>query len=201
MYDPFFQTHSILGAYPGLTSPFQTPYTSLNPLTALSPLTAAYSPTVIPPPLQQLQQLQQLQLQQQQQQQLAQILAARATIPQLLAASPWIAGVSQPLIASSVLQNPLIGAGLESPFVNPLLLQTALGVQPYPFSPYIGQTIPQPFATVASPYGHSQINPMLAPQSWVGQPGLQANHGIHPALVSQVLGRGFHGVPGMLPTL
>lgn len=192
MYDPF-QTHSVLGAYPGLISPFQSPYTSLNPMAAFNPLAAAYPPTlgIIPQQLQQLLQLQQLQ----QQQQLAQILAARAAVPQLLSGAPWTTGLNQPLFAGSLLQNQLIGAGLENQ-LNPIFASTPFGGQPHPFSQYIGQTVPQPFATGGSPYG--QINPMLAPQSWVGQPGLQPNHGIHPALVSQLLGRGLHGA-GIFP--
>jgi hypothetical protein len=211
-YDPF-QIHSALGAYPGLTTPFQSPYMQLNPVAAFNPLTAAYPPIagISPHHLQ-----------------LSQILAARAGVPQLLAASPWTTGLNNPL-----LQNPLIAASLENPLVNPIFGQTQFGAQPYPFNPYIGQTVPQfgqmgsphsqippQFGQIGSPYGqippqfgqigsplgqmgspYGQLGSMLAPQSWVGQPGLYGSHTlgqVHP-LVAQLAGRGFPGA-GMFPT-
>jgi len=180
-YDPY-QSYSTLGAYPGLATPFLSPYVSLNPL-APNPLASAYLPTagIIPHP------------------QLAQILAARATLPQFSAASPWITGLSNPLLASAVLQNPLLAASLENPLVNPFLAQTPYGAQPHPFQPYIGQSVPQ-FGLIASQLG--QIGSMLAPQSWVGQPGLYGSQHplsqIHP-LVSPMMGRGFAGA-GIFPT-
>ena len=185
-HDPF-QIQSALGAYSGLATPFQSLYSSLNPVAAFNPLAAAYQPMagIIP------------------QLQLAQILAARAAVPQLLATSPWSAGLHNPLLASAVLQNPLIASALENPLVNQLIAQAQFGAQHNPFNPYIGQQVPQfgqigsPYGQVGSPYG--QISPMLAPQSWVGQPGLYGNSPlgqVHP-LVSQLVGRGLQA--GMFP--
>ena len=87
-------------------------------------------------------------------------------------------------------------------------------MQPYPFNPYIGQTIPQlgqigssygqitpQFGQIGLPYG--QIGSVLAPQSWVGQPGLYGRHPlsqVHP-LVSQLIGRGFGGAGVFPPSL
>lgn len=176
-YDPY-QIYSTLGAYPGLATPFLSPYAfqspnmSVNPL-ALNPLAAAYlsSAGIIPHP------------------QLAQILATRTAVPQFSAAIPWTTGLNNPFLASAVLQNPLLAASLENPLANPLFTQTPYGVQPHPFHPYIGQTVPQ-------------FGSMLAPQSWVGQTGLYGSQQplgqIHP-LVSQVMGRGFPGA-GIYPT-
>jgi len=196
-YDPY-QTHSALGGYPGLTTPFQSPYMSPNPQAT------AYPPIGINPYL-------------------AQILAARAAVPQLLAASPWASGLNNPLLASAMLQNPLLAATLENPLVNPIYAQSPFGAQPSPFNPYIGQTAPQigqqpypfnpyagqtppqigqiapQFGQIGSPYG--QLGSMLPPQSWVGQPGLYGSHPLgqaHP-LLSQLIGRGFPGA-GMFPT-
>ena len=225
-YDPY-QTHSALGAYAGLATPFQSPYTSLSPAAAFSPLGAGYSPIAgIHPQLH-----------------LAQILAARTALPQSLAASPWTTGLNNPLLASAVLnnpllasavlQNPLLAATLENPLMNPLFGQTPFGVQPNPFNPYVSQTVPQlgqiapqfgqtgspygqippQFGQLGSPYGqippqvgqigspYGQIGSMLAPQSWVGQPGLYGSHPlgqVHP-LISQLIGRGFPGA-GIFPT-
>ncbi len=191
-YDPY-QTHSAFGAYPGLATPFQSPYMQHNPLAALTPLATAYPPMAgIPHP------------------HLAQILAARAAVPQLSAASPWATGLNNPLLAAAVLQNPFLAATLENPLVNPIFAQTPFRGQPYPFNPHAGQTAPQfgqsapQFGQGGSPYGGSpygQIGSMLPPQSWVGQPGLYGSHPlgqVHP-LVSQLMGRGFPGA-GMYPT-
>jgi hypothetical protein len=110
----------------------------LNPVAAFNPLAAAYPPIAgILPQLH-----------------LAQILAARAAVPQLTA-SPWTSGLNHPLLAAAVLQNPHIAATLENPLLNPILAQTQFGAQPYPFNPYLGQTAPQ----LGSPYG--QIPPQL----------------------------------------
>jgi len=181
-----------LGAYPGLSTPFQSPYMQPNQVAAFNPQTAGYPPMagISPHHLQ-----------------LAQILAARAAVPQLLAASPWTTGLNNPL-----LQNPLIASTLENPLMNPIFAQAQFGAQPYPFNPYIGQSVPQ-FGQMGSPYGQiapqcgpnaspfGQIGSMPAPQSWVGQPGLYGSHALgqlHP-LVSQLAGRGFPGA-GMFPT-
>lgn len=186
-YDPF-QIHSALGAYPGFTNPLQYGYPSLNPLTGLNPLTAAYSQ--IPGAGINPQQLQ-----------LAQILAARAAVPQL-AGSPWASALTNPLLSAATLQNPFLGNVLE----NPILAHSQLGMQPglHPYlsaiSPYSGQ--------FGSPFGG------LAPQSWIGQQGLFGQQGfgqqgfghqglygapgVHP-LLSQLSGRGIHGA-GMFPT-
>src|SRR3989442_12045985 len=144
-YDPY-QIHSAMGAFPGVTTPFQSPYTALNPLAVFNPL-APYPPIAgggINP-----QQLQQ-------QLQLAQILAARAGLPQWLAASPWTSLVN-PLLAA-MLQNPLAATGLENPFVNPLVHPLAahsqVGTQPYPFYPQIGQIPPQ-FGQIPTQYGQT----------------------------------------------
>jgi len=111
-YDPF-QTHSALGAYPGVLGaypgtttpfqssyPFQSPYAPVNPAAGFNPLAAAHPPVAGINP---------------QQLQLAQILAARTAIPHLLAASPWTAGLNNPWLAQALLQNPLIAAILENP--------------------------------------------------------------------------------------
>jgi hypothetical protein len=110
----------------------------LNPVAAFNPQTAGYPPVagISPHHLQ-----------------LAQILAARASVPQLLAASPWTSGLNNPL-----LQNPLIAATLENPLMNPIFAQAQFGAQPYPFNPYIGQSVPQ-FGHNGSPYG--QIPPQF----------------------------------------
>ena len=217
-YDPY-QSHSALGAYPGLATPLSSPYLPLNPVTAFNPLATAYPLMggIIP------------------QLHLAQILAARAAVPQLLATSPWTNGLTNPLLAAAVLQNPLLAATLENPLLNPALTQTPFGVQSYPFSPFIGQPVPQlgqiapqfgqigsppfspftgqpvpqlgqiapQFGQIGSPYGQilSMLASMLAPQSWVGQAGLYGSHPlsqVHP-LVSQLIGRGFPGA-GIFPT-
>src|SRR6266480_3275895 len=154
-YDPY-QIHSALGAYPGLATPLSSPYLPLNPVTAFNPLATAYPLMggIIP------------------QLHLAQILAARAAVPQLLATSPWTNGLTNPLLAAAVLQNPLLAATLENPLLNPTLTQTPFGVQSYPFSAFTGQPIPQfgqiapQFGQIGSPYG--QILSMLTP--FTGQP-------------------------------
>jgi hypothetical protein len=232
-YDPY-QTNSALGAYAGLATPFQSPYTSLSPAAAFNPLAAGYSPIAgIHPQLH-----------------LAQMLAARTALPQSLAASPWTTGLNHPLLASAVLnnpllasavlQNPLLAATLENPLMNPFFGQTPFGVQPNPFNPYASPTVPQlgqippqfgqigspygqippQFGQIGSPYGQippqvgqlgspygqippqvGQLGTMLAPQSWVGQPGLYGSHPlgqVHP-LISQLIGRGFPGA-GIFPT-
>ena len=191
-YDPY-QIHSALGAYSGLATPLSSPYLPLNPVTAFNPLATAYPLMggIIP------------------QLHLAQILAARAAVPQLLATSPWTNGLTNPLLAAAVLQNPLLAATLENPLLNPILTQTPFGVQSYPFSPFAGQPVPQiapgqivpQFVQIGSPY--AQILSMLAPQSWVGQAGLYGSHPlsqVHP-LVSQLIGRGFPGAGIFPPSL
>ena len=189
-YDPY-QIHPALGAYPGLATPLSSPYLSLNPVTAFNPLATA-SPLMGGGIIPQLH--------------LAQILAARAAVPQLLATSPWTNGLTNPLLAAAVLQNPLLAATLENPLLNPTLTQTPFGVQSYPFSAFTGQPIPQfgqiapQFGQIGSPYG--QILSMLAPQSWGGQAGLYGSHPlsqVHPLLVSQLIGRGFPGA-GIFPS-
>ena len=189
-YDPY-QIHPALGAYPGLATPLSSPYLSLNPVTAFNPLATA-SPLMGGGIIPQLH--------------LAQILAARAVVPQLLATSPWTNGLTNPLLAAAVLQNPLLAATLENPLLNPILTQTPFGVQSYPFSAFTGQPIPQfgqiapQFGQIGSPYG--QILSMLAPQSWGGQAGLYGSHPlsqVHPLLVSQLMGRGFPGA-GIFPS-
>ena len=116
----------------------------------------------------------------------------------------------------------------DLPRSNPIIGQTPFGVQPYPFNPYIGQTVPQlgqigspygqitpQFGQIGLPYGqitpqfgqiglpYGQIGSVLAPQSWVGQPGLYGSHPlsqVHP-LVSQLIGRGFGGAGVFPPSL
>jgi len=119
----------------------------LNPVAAFNPLTAAYPPMAGISP---------------QHLQLAQILASRAAVPQLSAAPPWTTGLNNPLLASAVLQNPLIAATLDSQLLNPILAQTQFGAQPYPFNPYMGQSVPQ-FGQNGSPYG--QIPPQFGQSS------------------------------------
>lgn len=192
MYDPY-QTHSALGVNGGLGFPlFQSPYSQINPLLSLNPLALA-NPSIagmIP------------------QLHLAQILA-RTAVPQWLGANP--------LLASAVLQNPLIAATLENALLNPLLTQTQFGGHPhlfggqsYPFGPQLGhigsqfgqsypqigqigslygQTIPQ-LGQLGSPFG--QLGSMLPPQSWIGQQGWYGLGQAHP-LTSQFSGRGFQG--------
>ena len=189
-YDPY-QIHPALGAYPGLATPLSSPYLSLNPVTAFNPLATA-SPLMGGGIIPQLH--------------LAQILAARAAVPQLLATSPWTNGLTNPLLAAAVLQNPLLAATLENPLLNPSLTQTPFGLQSYPFNPFTSQPVPQlgqiapQFGQIGSPYG--QILSMLAPQSWGGQAGLYGSHPlsqVHPLLVSQLIGRGFPGA-GIFPS-
>jgi len=201
MYDPS-QTYSAMGGYPGVTNPFALPFlatSAMNPAAAFNPLAVAYPGIATAGGLHP------------QQLQLAQILAARAAIPQLLAASPWTAGLHNPL---TVLQNPLLAAGLANPLVhpllnplvNPILAHQQLGAQINPFNPHIGLGIPQlgpQFGQIGSPFGQvgpqfgqivPQIGGVLAPQSWVGQPGLYGSQTlgqVHP-LVAQLTGRGFH---------
>ena len=69
--------------------------------------------------------------------------------------------------------------------LNPMLAQSQFGAQGYPVQN--GAL----FGQIGSGYG--QIGPMLAPQSWIGQPGPYGAHAvgqIHP-LMSQLAGRGF----------
>jgi hypothetical protein len=180
-YDPF-QTYSAIGA--GVTNPLQSPYmaaSQINPI-ALQQLAATAGiggAGIVPQHLQH--QLHQQQLQQLQQLQLAQILAARAGIPQLMAGSPWT--------------NPL-AAGFENPLMNPLVAQQFGGQQGFPTNPY--QVNPYQ----VNPYQHTPqmgFGPLgqgLAPQSWVGQPGQfgsQIPGQVHPLVAQQLAARGFCG--------
>jgi len=111
-----------------------------------------------------------------QQLQLAQILAARAALSPFAGASPWSGGLNNPLLAA---------AGIENPLLNPMLAQSQFGAPGYPVQN--GAL----FGQIGSGYG--QIGPMLAPQSWIGQPGPYGAHAvgqIHP-LMSQLAGRGY----------
>jgi hypothetical protein len=206
MHDPF-QTYSAFGAYPGVISPFQSPYTALqnpavNPMVGLNPM-AAFNPIAGIHP----QQLQQVQL--------AQILAQRAALAQLLGASPFQTGPQNPLAG---LQNPLAGAGFENPLLNPLSqFNPVLGQTPFPqqiygliphttpFGPQVGQPgvpygqpgVPYgqpgvPYGQPGVPYGqpgvpYLQAGQGLAPQSWIGQPV------INPLIAQQLAARGLHG--------
>ena len=171
-HDPY-QTYPTMGAYGGVTTPFTSPYA--NPAAAINPLAAAVGLSAIPTagiP----------QLGQQgyagypvhgginpQQLQLALLFALQGMIPQAVGLSQQTGGWQNPLLAS-LNQNPLALAGLQNPLLNPLAQQHAQ----------------------YSPIG--QINPLLAPQSWVGQPGLlgggQPFNPIH-ALASQLGPRPF----------
>ena len=185
-YDPF-QTYSAIGA--GVTNPLQSPYmaaSQINPI-ALQQLAATAGiggAGIVPQHLQH--QLHQQQLQQLQQLQLAQILAARAGIPQLMAGSPWT--------------NPL-AAGFENPLMNPLLAQQFGGQQGFQANPYqVNPYQVNPYQV--NPYQHTpqmgfgQLGQGLAPQTWVGQPGQfggQIPGQVHPLVAQQLAARGFCG--------
>jgi hypothetical protein len=104
-------------------------------------------------------------------------------------------------------QNPFVNPMLaqqygQNPFVNPLLAQQfgsgavpQYGSQPYALHPALGH-LAQQFGQTGSPFG--QTGPLLAPQSWVGQPGVYGGgHGlgqIHPLIAAQQMAnRGLHG--------
>jgi hypothetical protein len=111
-----------------------------------------------------------------QQLQLAQILAARAAAQQFQGASPFNTGFN------TGLQNPLGITGLENPLLNPLA-QFQFPQQIYGVSPHAGQ-----FGIQGGQAGLPLLQGVqgLAPQSWVGQPG------IHPLVAQQLAGRGLH---------
>jgi hypothetical protein len=89
-------------------------------------------------------------------------------------------GLQNPLLAASVLSNPLIAAGLHSQVPGPYGVPQ-FGLQ----SPSL---YPQP-TQMGSPYG--QIGFPLAPQSWIGQGGLPGGvQGFGP-LQSQLIPRPF----------
>jgi len=104
-----------------------------------------------------------------------------------------LGGLQNPY-ATSILQNPLVAAGLQNPFLsqqnpfaqanpylNPILAQQYGGL----LGPQAGG---QPFGQIGSPYG--QINPTLAPQSWVG-PGYLGGGQVNP-LLQQLVSRQFN---------
>ena len=84
--------------------------------------------------------------------------------------------LQNPLLAASVLSNPLIAAGLHSPVHGPYGVPQ-LGFQPPSLYPQLGQ--------MGSPFGQNGFPP--APQSWIGQGGFGPLH----ALQSQSIPRPF----------
>lgn len=200
MHDPF-QTYSMLSAYPGTTAAL-----GLNPLAGgISPFGQPGIGGLIPQLQQQhLQQQLQQHLQQQilqqqilqQQLQLAAILGQHVGNPQMLGIS-HLGGLHNPL-ATLGLQNPLfqnpLAQILQNPLVNPVLAQHYQSQFPqigYGGSPF-GQVGSQ-LGQTGSPFG--QIGYPLAPQSWIGQPGLGGGSPFvqgHP-LLSQLAGRGIQG--------
>jgi hypothetical protein len=103
--------------------------------------------------------------------------------------NPYAAGVLQNILATGGLQNPYLQH--QNPFVNPALAQQYGGM----IGPQVGGLQHSPSAFTGTPYG--QINPALAPQSWVGQgghPGGQIN-----PFIQQLATRQF--TPGASPWL
>jgi hypothetical protein len=216
-HDPF-QTQLLMGAYSGATNPFGSPYAGLQTTGAISPFgqTQFGQPQFGQPPFgqqgyagvpnlgaiaqqQQLQQLQQQLQQQQHLQQLASILGSH--------------GVNQPLFgmvthASPWQQNPLVA---QNPLLNPAIAQQLAlqGGLPYGQWPQLGQspygpswsTYPQT-SQIGSQFGQQPIGQggfqpgyQLAPQSWVGQPGIfggaqQLAAQIYPHQLAQLAARG-----------
>jgi hypothetical protein len=109
--------------------------------------------------------------------------------PQQLQQASLLA-LQNPLLAASVLNNPLIAAALHSQAASPYGVPQA-GFQSPSLYPQIGQ-MGSPFGQMGSPFG--QIGFPLAPQSWIGQGGfLGGAQGLGPlhSLQSQLMPRPF----------
>ncbi len=187
MHDPFLNYATMsapYGAQPGIFNPLGIPYnlqtSGVNPLAAIQPLAATlglpqtYGQQPFIYPQQQYPQQLHAQLQ------LAAALAQQALVPQILGQhalglSP-VAGIPNP-IAAAVLANPLLAAGLQSPYGGQLFQQ-----QHSPYS-QLGQPGGSPFGQIGIP---------LAPQSWIGQGGLQGYGQVNPVL-AQLAARAFQG--------
>ncbi len=181
MHDPF-QNYSTVGNYPGMISPSNFPYTSLQP-SSINPM-AGVNPAALlgmGGPSQIAQQLQ-----------TAAILAGLQN-PFLQAAmqNPFINGGLQNPYQQASWGNPLLAIGLGNPFLsglqNPMLNPIYAGQNPWqqgglfaqqqhlPYSQHysqlghIGSQLGQFGQQLGSPYG--QPGYPLAPQSWVGQGG------------------------------
>lgn len=171
MYDPL-QTYPNVGAFSGVTSPFNLPYTTgVNPYAATpgmysNPLTGGISPLAqqgyIPTHGGMIPQQ-----------------WPHSAIPQGYGISPWTTGQQNPFLTAVIqnallaavtqnpllaaaIQNPLLAPGQQNPLTNPLLTQ-------HGFHPQANQ--------FGSPFGYP-----LAPQSWVGQAGPfgAGQQGFHP---------------------
>jgi hypothetical protein len=191
MHDPF-QAYATLGAYPGAPTPFMGQPNYPQSLASLNPLAA--------------------------QQQLASILGAQN--PYGIGQNPIYGMLQNPLQQNPLLQNPLLqnpwAIGLQTPQIHPLVAQAlglhhglhnpllqqqgGIGVSPFGQHPGYGQQAgygqqvgygSSPFGQIGSPFG--QTGYPLAPQSWIGQPGLMAQ--IHP-LYQQLAARAF-ATPGI----
>ena len=193
MTHDLFQINPALGAYASPINP-----AAINPLAAALGMSPAISPTAGMAPWGQqgypgigLQG--QMHPQQQQLQALAAQLQAALYHQQLLAQT----GLQNPYAAQQ--QNPY--GQQQNPYAqqqNPYLQQVPYGQQNPFVNPIVAQQYGQPFGQypqTGSPYG--QVNPALAPQSWVGQPGQVGGVQVHP-LVQQFIARQFQN-PGFVP--
>ena len=176
-HDPF-QNYATLGSYYGMPAPIglqypslQTsainPATAINPLLGLSPMAQGGFPQVGPSPYGP--NPGHPSLANQQQLQLASLLASQV-------------GFQNPVLAASLLSNPLIAASLHAQALGSYGVPQ-FGLQQPSLYPQIGP--------MGSPFG--QIGYPLAPQSWIGQ-GFGPVH----ALQSQLIPRPFQA-PGLSP--
>jgi len=178
-HDPF-QTHSMLGAHPGIAAALGFNPLAMNPL-AVNPLAVnpfAVSQLAVNPLAGGISPYGQPQLQAGipgyggligQQLQLASMLAQQ--VPQAFGLSPLL---HNPL-ASIGLYNPVLSQSWVNPLVNPIVAQQYQHQLPYP---QIG-------LGAISPLGQTGYS--LAPQTWIGPQGI-AGQG-HP-LLSHLGGRG-----------
>jgi hypothetical protein len=135
------------------------------------------------------------------------MLAARAAVAHLLGGSPL--GIGQhnfgidPLTQAILAQQS--GIGVTNPFAQQGIYPLTGQVNPFGQFGQAGQLYGQagqPFGQIGQPYGQQQpfgqqfgqVNPLLAPQSWVGQAaGFGQGFGqIHPLLAQQAI-RGLQG--------
>lgn len=105
--------------------------------------------------------------------------------------NPYAASILQNILATGGMQNPYGPQQnpfvQQNPYLNPILAQQYGGV----YGPQVGglQHLPHTqYGQIGTPYG--QINPALAPQSWVGQGG-QLGGQMNP-LVQQLAARQFN---------
>ncbi|PWU04454.1 MAG: hypothetical protein C5B51_16765 [Terriglobia bacterium] len=194
-FDPY-QPYSAWGMH--TTNPFGVPYSNpvyTNPV-AVNPLLAGMTPwghTHVGVPQQAANPLHQLQLA---------ALASQGAIPQLLALSQLNPSLQNPIAAAiyqnAMQQNPLLAASLYNPLIAAAVqnqIQGAWGQFGQPVNPFsqvshgqIGVASGQPGQSVA-PQG--QFIAGLAPQSFIGQPGLGQGWGQINPLIGQLTGRPF----------